>query len=1264
MQIRPSSVPGPPVTAASSNANEAELVQLARDVVESGARIEVPAKVAWLFTRYREADAEETVRHLDQPLLAHLPGLATPLPLQGEEDLRELAVFQNLRPATELEEPERATALQQLAAQGWNFSGAEGEIGCYGAYNQLAQGVTARKDQRSVRLGDDGKLSEMARFYSAEQPELSARLEEQGYRFFDASGRVGSAFELGSEARIGRDGRPWFAAGDPGTLESRAETFSKRLAQIPDLELALRFQELVESKQLTPENATRLLEGRSQRGAVAAAIASEYSSHATRDFCDAGLKICAYGNTEAQTAWLDELARRADAKETGSLASDVFRKLKSDNARYYVWHTAMESPGSQVTEFGQRLYKVLSGSEDRQDLRVIGQTMLEALPASAGVDSVRRWGCDPDKAARALLLQGGTGDLRKLALEATEWNAGDAQRLQLEELAADPKTAQVGRLSSGVFGQLKSENARYYLWNAAMKNADQPVEKFARELYGSFGKGENAQDAAAIGRAVLAGLEGEPSTAEAARMVQRWQSNPDTAARAVVSKPGATATELALASTGWNDQGAHLKQLEELAQSQSTERVGRVALQAYPQLASENARYYLWNTAMQKSDQSLGTFAKALYDSLGTSENAADRATLGRVLLDAMAEDPDLGPGVAAVRKWQSDPDTAARALARTGGDNLGELALEATTWNDRAAQRRQLEELCANPATEKVARLGLLAFDQLDTENSRYYLWKAVLQKAEAGVSEFARTLYGTYSTTENRDDQKCIGRAILEAMAAEPATATAAAAVQRWQPDPGAAARALADSGDANLRELALQATTWNDHEAQRQQLEELAADPGTAQVGRLGQEIFAQLKTENSRYYVWKAAMTHADKNLQGFSQGLYSNFTTSENAHDQRVVGMALLEAMAAEPATARAAQAVQGWQSDPNTAARALANHAGSDLCALARVATTWNDAEAQRKQLEELAADSRTAPVGKLALDAFNSVSRDNSRYYVWTAALETADKKPVDFGKALYASYSQSEDASDRKKVGEKLIAALEAEPTTARAAATVRRWQSDPDTGARGLCQKPHAGTRELALTVTGWNDVAAQRRQLDELADGSGTRSVGRLACAMFNRVKTENGRYYVWNEAMSKADRPVPEFVSGLLRQGQLGQDAGEVLAAYLDTRGQQASLKEIAALAREVVPHSGYSGTVVKSLLEALERHPATPPSLASQMAQQRARPDAQQLGRLLGELERIARSEDEVRHLAEEMKASNTGISEEDERIIVGGVVLRKGQER
>jgi hypothetical protein len=156
------------------------------------------------------------------------------LPLLSEQDLVEAAVFQGLLPPEHLEQPEQAEPLTKLAQGGWRFELDDiGEVGLYGAYNALtdpAHGqkgpVAVRGDQR-VRLGF-GSQDAHALLEYAEGRSPLAKLEGEGYRFFDAEGRPLSGFRCDpATAWIGRR-QKWASLSELGFSDPQA--FPTRLA--------------------------------------------------------------------------------------------------------------------------------------------------------------------------------------------------------------------------------------------------------------------------------------------------------------------------------------------------------------------------------------------------------------------------------------------------------------------------------------------------------------------------------------------------------------------------------------------------------------------------------------------------------------------------------------------------------------------------------------------------------------------------------------------------------------------------------------------------------------------------------------------------------------------------------------------------------------------------------------------------------------------------------------------------------------------------
>ncbi|GMU58208.1 MAG: hypothetical protein AMXMBFR33_73540 [Candidatus Xenobia bacterium] len=655
-----------PFSAARPARSHEELTRLAREVVDSGASIEARESFLVVFKRNRKLEPEEAARRLDEPLQVRLPGL-TPQPLQGPDDLRELAVFQKVLPPSELSEPDLAAGLQQLADQGWRFHTSEGEVGMYGAFNALSQ-VRAVRGEIQVELARKERVLELGR-YGAESP--WARLEADGYQFFDGQGRLRCGFDVQKDAQagVGRDGDSWIKVGDPATLDERVGKFQSLLERLPQLELA---RQVYEQAPLSEEAAKKLNAAASsdQKGRLAPVLASELADRSTEGFARAGLALAGYGEPALQRAWLEELARRPESEQVGKLAGKIHLGLQDEALRYYVCLTALEKPDDEVDRYVARLYDKFR-SDESPGQKLVGQAVLDALSSRAGyedrVAALRRWQSDPNLSARALVKE--KGDLRKLAVAATAWSDQKAQRAQLEE----QRGTKVGQVALKAFDAMSSDSNRYYLWKAALEKADASLADFGQTLYGEL-RSQSDSDQKALGRVLIEALAAEPAHADAATALQRWQTDPNTAARALVKHSG-DLRALAVAATGWQDQKAQRVQLEELAHT----RVGQVALKAFDAMSSDSNRYYLWKAAMEKADASLAEFGQTLYGEL-RSQNDSDQKALGRVLIDALASEPAHASAATAVQRWQADPNTAARALVKHSG-NLRALAVAATGW-------------------------------------------------------------------------------------------------------------------------------------------------------------------------------------------------------------------------------------------------------------------------------------------------------------------------------------------------------------------------------------------------------------------------------------------------------------------------------------------------------------------------------------------------------------------------------------------------------
>lgn len=175
-----------------------------------------------------------------------------PVALHSPQDLEDLAACRSDRPGLSHD-------LQALAADGWHFHSDSGEVGVYGAFEGLTEDrypVTARRDAVRVDLGEAQKVERLARFYDPGQLGPAARLEREGYAFFDPQGRPVAAFEAGPDSRVGRGQEAWLPAQSP---PDAVRTFARlrALASSPQEVAAVLALEGDESRKFTAVTAMR-----------------------------------------------------------------------------------------------------------------------------------------------------------------------------------------------------------------------------------------------------------------------------------------------------------------------------------------------------------------------------------------------------------------------------------------------------------------------------------------------------------------------------------------------------------------------------------------------------------------------------------------------------------------------------------------------------------------------------------------------------------------------------------------------------------------------------------------------------------------------------------------------------------------------------------------------------------------------------------------------------------------------------------------------
>ncbi len=158
------------------------------------------------------------------------------LPVRSKADLAEYDALAAGKPPEE--KPELGQALLDLAAGGWSFHGAAGQIGLYGAYNAFTDAnfdktAVARNGAREVPL-DPERTVRMAGFYNGNS--LNARLEKEGYEFY-SQGEAVAAFVAGPQSGLGRAGETWLDSvpSDETVLRGALTRFEELLSRTDDV---------------------------------------------------------------------------------------------------------------------------------------------------------------------------------------------------------------------------------------------------------------------------------------------------------------------------------------------------------------------------------------------------------------------------------------------------------------------------------------------------------------------------------------------------------------------------------------------------------------------------------------------------------------------------------------------------------------------------------------------------------------------------------------------------------------------------------------------------------------------------------------------------------------------------------------------------------------------------------------------------------------------------------------------------------------------
>lgn len=157
------------------------------------------------------------------------PDASIQFSLRSEQDVEELAFFNEEGSATTLESPALAQQLHHLSEQGWKFHLGDEAVGSFGAYNRLTepehfQGeLEARFQGVKFALPEPNEAKRVAEFYLGSHER--AELEKRGFQFFNAKKSRTSALHVQQDGWVGQGNSTWFKIEDAENLTRKAERF-------------------------------------------------------------------------------------------------------------------------------------------------------------------------------------------------------------------------------------------------------------------------------------------------------------------------------------------------------------------------------------------------------------------------------------------------------------------------------------------------------------------------------------------------------------------------------------------------------------------------------------------------------------------------------------------------------------------------------------------------------------------------------------------------------------------------------------------------------------------------------------------------------------------------------------------------------------------------------------------------------------------------------------------------------------------------------
>lgn len=499
------------------------------------------------------------------------------------------------------------------------------------------------------------------------------------------------------------------------------------------------------------------------------------------------------GDQKLRAKVLQEMKADPATARSAELAESAVAKCTTEPGKMALFRAGLRHPhvqdGVQAAALLRDAFEEVAPAEDsftasqtRINLGRIALELLKEFPETqTGASRVAGWEPSyPFGPARALLKNPTASTpeaLRRVAL-GVEPNDQGAQKRVLEELASDPATAASAGVARAVFDRCYSAAGKHAACKAALQfpsikdgqEAARMLEIIARRIQRSQDEYYKSTNLSALGTAAIEALQKFPDTQAAAGKVASWQpGSPHGVARALLAHPTASKPEefrqIALGADV-NDTEMQKRVLTELKADPSTAAAAGLGLMAMDKIYSTVGKHAAYQGALRHPTVGNGQEAAAMLRSVDEqieqskdSYKSSNQLGLGTAVLEALQQFPDTREAAGKVASWQPGHSygVACGLLQNPTASSPAEfrqIALQATS-GDHAMETRVLAELKADPTTERAATLMQKAYDSCYSAQGKTQAMRAALAHPQVTTGvEAARMFQSALATVQASSD------------------------------------------------------------------------------------------------------------------------------------------------------------------------------------------------------------------------------------------------------------------------------------------------------------------------------------------------------------------------------------------------------------------------------------------------------------------------------------------------------------------------------